>query len=179
METINLKKFFLLVEKLKTTKRRGWTVKSTVNDIESVADHSYAASTIAMVLSDTMNLNTEKILKMMLLHDLPESIIGDLMPGENPNKSKEEDNAMNNIMTNLPYHVRKEYLEIWNEFKNNKSEESRFAHEIDKLELIIQLFLYKEHISEDVLKEFLHSSKVKINSELNKKVLKEIIGELE
>jgi putative hydrolase of HD superfamily len=47
---------------------------------ESVADHSYALSILSLSLADgTLNLNREKVLLMSLLHDLGESIIGDII----------------------------------------------------------------------------------------------------
>ena len=39
-------------------------------------------SVMAMVMADLKNLNTEKILKMTILHDWAESKIGDFMPDE-------------------------------------------------------------------------------------------------
>ena len=45
---------------------------------------------MAMVLSDTKDLNTEKILKMSILHDWAESKIGDFMPDEITNEKKTE-----------------------------------------------------------------------------------------
>ena len=81
MNIKNLIKFFLHIENLKTVKRKGWIIKSKVKEVESVAEHSYAATSIAMIISDLVGLNTEKVMKMMLIHDLPEGIIGDLVPG--------------------------------------------------------------------------------------------------
>jgi len=60
---------------------------------ESVADHAYCVAAIAMVLSDSKKLDSEKILKMAILHDLAESITGDLTPEDGP-KQKKEDAAM-------------------------------------------------------------------------------------
>ena len=59
-----------------------------MKDSESVAEHSYMMSVMAMVLSDTKDLNTEKILKMSILHDWAESKIGDFMPDEITNEKK-------------------------------------------------------------------------------------------
>ena len=143
----NLLEFFLHVENLKTVKRKGWIIKSRVKEVESVADHSYAATTIAMIMSDLAGTNTEKVMKMMLIHDLPEGIIGDLVPGENANKEFEEEKAIRGILTSLPNKLRIQYSEIWNEFKMNKTKESQLVHEIDKLELIIQLSLYRDRMS--------------------------------
>ena len=93
MNIKNLIKFFLHIENLKTVKRKGWIIKSKVKEVESVAEHSYAATSIAMIISDLVGLNTEKVMKMMLIHDLPEGIIGDVIPGENTNKDSDEEDV--------------------------------------------------------------------------------------
>ena len=171
----NLLEFFLHVENLKTVKRNGWIIKSRVKEVESVADHSYAATTIAMIMSDLAGTNTEKVMKMMLIHDLPEGIIGDLVPGENANKEFEEEKAIRGILTSLPNKLRIQYSEIWNEFKMNKTKESQLVHEIDKLELIIQLSLYRDRMSKAAYDEFLQSSEKIIEFDLNRKLLKDIL----
>ncbi|MGE4650712.1 MAG: HD domain-containing protein, partial [Myxococcota bacterium] len=73
-------KFFQKVLELKNVPRQGWKEKLEIINPESVAEHSYSTATISMVLSDLKGLNTEKIIKMALLHDLAESIIGDIIP---------------------------------------------------------------------------------------------------
>ena len=47
-------------------------------------------SVMAMVMSDMKNLNTEKIIKMSILHDWAESKIGDFMPDEITDEKKTE-----------------------------------------------------------------------------------------
>ena len=71
---------------------------------ESVADHSYSMAMMGMVISDLENYDTEKILKMILLHDLAESKIGDITPEQmsNENKNELENNAFNEIIDKLP-----------------------------------------------------------------------------
>ena len=179
MNVKNLKKIFLHIEDLKTVKRKGWVIRSKVKEVESVADHSYAATSIAMIISDLAGTNTEKVMKMMLIHDLPEGIIGDLVPGENANKDSDEEEAIRNILGNLPGKIRTEYSEIWNEFKINETKESQLVHEIDKLELIIQLSLYRDHMSKEAFNEFLQSSKKIIKFDFNRELLNEVLKEIE
>ena len=179
MNIKNLIKFFLHIENLKTVKRKGWIIKSKVKEVESVAEHSYAATSIAMIISDLVGLNTEKVMKMMLIHDLPEGIIGDLVPGENANKDMDEEEAIRSILGSLPDKMQIDYTEIWNEFKMNKTKESQLVHEIDKLELIIQLSLYRDRMSKEAFNEFLQSSEKIIELDLNRKLLNEILKEIE
>ena len=45
-----------------------------------MADHTFSMAVIGMIISDLENLDSEKVLKMILLHDLAESKIGDIVP---------------------------------------------------------------------------------------------------
>nr|AIE94661.1 metal dependent phosphohydrolase [uncultured marine thaumarchaeote AD1000_49_H01] len=76
-----IEEFFQKVLELKNVPRQGWKEKLEIVNPESVAEHSYSTAIISMILSDLEGLNSEKIIKMALLHDLTESIIGDIIPG--------------------------------------------------------------------------------------------------
>ena len=74
---------------LKEIYRSGW-IKAGVEEGETVADHSYGASVIAMALSDMEGLDTERVVKMSLLHDIAESIVGDITPDQMPRNEKKK-----------------------------------------------------------------------------------------
>ena len=74
--------FFDAVLALKIVKRAGWVAKAGIKDAESVADHTFSMCVIGMALSDIMSLDTKKVVRMVLLHDLAESMVGDSMPGQ-------------------------------------------------------------------------------------------------
>ena len=99
-----LENFFWKVLELKNIPRQGWKNKLDIMDVESVADHIYSATIMSMVLSDLQGLDTEKVIKMALLHDLAESVIGDITPDDmkSENKINIENNAMKQILENLP-----------------------------------------------------------------------------
>jgi len=113
--------FFEYVLNLKTKPRRGWQKKLGLKNPESVADHAYCVAAIAMVLSDSKKLDSEKILKMAILHDLAESITGDLTPEDGP-KQKKEDAAMKKILSTLNPPLRKQYWLLWNQYKKIQQE---------------------------------------------------------
>ena len=96
--------FFYLTTELKRVLRKGWKSKVGIEHPESVADHTYSTALMAMVFSDIHGLDTEKILKMALLHDLAESITGDFMPEEISKENKEtaENEAIKEILAKLP-----------------------------------------------------------------------------
>ena len=131
---------------LKSISRQGWIDKLSIKNPESVADHSYSMAIMAMIISDLENYDSEKILKMTLLHDLAESKIGDITPEQmtSENKMKIENDAFNEIIDQLPETVKSQYLEIWKEYQNNNSKESLFVHQIDKLEMALQAKIYQK-----------------------------------
>jgi putative hydrolase of HD superfamily len=159
--------FFYLASELKKIPRKGWQEKIGIIHPESVADHSYITSLLAMVLSDKMTLDTAKVLKMALLHDLAESIIGDFMPSEISKKNKKiiESEAMTEILSKLPENLSKEYESIWQEFLQSKSKESILLHEVDKLEMAIQAAKYStEGYPIENLRAFIISARKGIKS---------------
>lgn len=164
--------FLYLSANLKKIPRQGWIDKLSINNPESVADHVFSMAVMGMIFSDMENLNTEKILKIILLHDLAESIIGDISPEQISKDSKFaiENKTMKNILKNLPKTIQKQYGLLWEEYQLNNSKEAKIVHELDKLEMALQARIYsKEGHSEEMLTPFFKSSK---NVIVNPKLLK-------
>jgi putative hydrolase of HD superfamily len=94
--------FFKTAANLKKIPRQGWIDELSLNNPESVADHSYSMAIMSMVISDLEKYDSEKILKMVLLHDLSESYIGDYTPEQisKEKKNKLENDAFNEIIKN-------------------------------------------------------------------------------
>jgi len=59
--------FLKEVGKSKRLLRSGW-IREKVNDPESVAEHSFRVGVLAMVLSDAIKVDKDKLIKMALLH---------------------------------------------------------------------------------------------------------------
>ena len=170
--------FFKIAANLKKISRKGWIDRLSLENPESVADHSYSMAIISMVISDLENYNSEKILKMVLLHDLAESKIGDYTP-EQLNKEKKnnlENNAFNEIIKDLPDLIKSQYLQIWQEYQENISPESKIVHQIDKLEMALQAKIYeKEGHSQEKLESFFESAKADIVNPKLKELFTKII----
>ena len=105
---------------MKNISRQGWIDKLSIKHPESVADHSYSMAIMAMVISDLENYDSEKILKMVLLHDLAESKIGDFTPEQitKDKKEKIENDAFKDIIEQLPNTIKLEYDKIWKEYQS-------------------------------------------------------------
>jgi putative hydrolase of HD superfamily len=136
--------FIELALRLKSIKRSGWISKAGISSPESVSDHTYAMCAIGMILSDMLGFDTERVMKMIIIHDLPESITGDHMPGEITRKKKriEEKRVMISILRQMPSTIRSNYRKLWEEYQTNKTQIAKFVHKLDKLEMAVQANQY-------------------------------------
>ncbi len=172
--------FFKTAANLKKIPRQGWIDKLSMSNPESVADHSYSMAIIGMVISDLEGYDSEKILKMILLHDLAESEIGDYTPGQIISEKKKilENEAFSKILESLPNSIKFQYQEIWNEYQKITTPESIIVHQMDKLEMILQAKLYeKEGYSKEKLQSFIESAKQEITNPKLKELFRKIIEE--
>ena len=170
--------FFKDASNLKNIPRQGWIDKLSIDHPESVADHSYSMSIMAMIISDLGNYDSEKILKMVLLHDLAESKIGDFTPGQisKDEKEKIENQAFREIIEKLPNSIKLEYAEIWKEYQNQISVESQFVHQIDRLEMALQAKIYqKSGSSKEDITTFLETAKLDITHPKLKELFYQIL----
>ena len=170
--------FFKTAINLKKIQRQGWIDKLSINNPESVADHSYSMAIIGMIISDLDDHNSEKIIKMILLHDLAESQIGDYTPGQIDfgKKNKIENTAFLKILEDLPISIKSQYQNIWKEYQENISPESQLVHQIDRLEMALQAKTYQdEGHPPEKLKSFFESAKNDINHPKLKELFRNII----
>jgi putative hydrolase of HD superfamily len=174
-----INEFFETAANLKNIPRKGWMDKLGIISPESVADHCYSTTLMAMVVSDLQNLDTKKVTKMSLLHDLAESITGDFTPNSISKKNKEEleDKIMNEILNNLPEALFQEYMSIWKEYQDKKTKESVLVHEVDKLEMALQAKIYsKQGFSKEKLESFLKTANEEIQNNDLKTIFKDIVN---
>lgn len=133
--------FILEVEKLKAVQRR---VKPLGLDrYENSAEHSWQAALMALVLAKFGNdsLDAEKVVKMMLVHDIGEIDADDVFFFDDAGRldAKEKELvAMKRIFGLLPDEQAAELFELWNEFENGTSNEAKFARAIDRVMPVLQ-----------------------------------------
>lgn len=157
MNPDNLLDFLLDAGKLKTISRTGW-VDSGVDDPESVADHSYRTALTAMMFSDSMGLDTCKVMRMALLHDLAEAETGDITPMmKTPNHLELENEGMRTILSRLDEAQRVVYWETWLEYQRKESPEAILVHDADKIDMILQAYEYMSMSPNTMLDRFWHA----------------------
>ncbi|KAI1473335.1 hypothetical protein K445DRAFT_320251 [Daldinia sp. EC12] len=147
--------FFHILERLKTGKREGWR-RFGINRGESIADHMYRMSLMTFLCPPSLasKLDLNKCMKMCLIHDMAESIVGDITPVDGvpkPEKSRREAETMDYISKNLLGKVHggvagQEIRAIWQEYEDSKTPESLFVHDVDKMELLLQMVEYEKRV---------------------------------
>jgi putative hydrolase of HD superfamily len=132
---------------LKKVQRTGWVLKG-VKDVESVAEHTWRVAMLALVFAPQLNLDQLKLVKMALIHDLGEISIGDIkwesgkkVIGSQKQKHIDEREAIRKIFADNSSF--EEYVELWEEFNNQKTREAKIVKQLDKLEMVIQALEYQ------------------------------------
>ena len=159
----HLLRFFHEAGKLKTLTRSGWT-RFEIPRSESVADHSYRMVLMAMVLGDRAGLDTMRLMKLCVVHDLPEALAGDITPHDgisDEEKHTREEQALREMVKDIPDSG--VYLDLWLEYEAQETPEARMARQIDKLEMAMQAREYQEAYPENNLSEFMDKVEAAIN----------------
>jgi putative hydrolases of HD superfamily len=132
---------------LKLVKRAGWLKKVGVtSDRESVADHSFRMALMGLERGLELGLDSSKIVRMCLIHDLAESVMGDRLPEEKYSQSwhrKEEDKIMHELLPNTGSLANKILLKDWVELSGAKTAEAKLVWKIDKMEMAFQARAYE------------------------------------
>lgn len=149
-------KYYVLCNKLKTVIRTGWKDWHVNKErLESVAEHIYGVQMLAIAMKSEYNydINLEKVIMMLAVHELGEINIGDItqFQDEYSDKASKEHAAVHKILEDL---LDGEQIEkLFLEFDEKKTPEARFAYQCDKLECDLQSKLYGEDDAVDLTKQ--------------------------
>ncbi len=131
--------FFNTAEKLKSVLRHSYLSSGRQ---ESVAEHSWRLALIALTLeSEFSNIDINKVIRILLVHDLGEIICGDVPvfpPRPRNDKAAKERDAMHVLTKELSEEKKKEIIGLWEEYESCSTNEARLAKTIDKIEALIQ-----------------------------------------
>jgi len=93
MKEKNVLQFYVLCNRLKHLIRSGWIAWNVKKErVESVAEHIYSTQMLAIAMYSEFNydIDLEKVLKMLAIHELEETIIGDFTPFQLDQEKKQE-----------------------------------------------------------------------------------------
>lgn len=139
--------YYVICNKLKNIIRTGWKSWNVKRDrLESVAEHTYGVQMLALAMKSEYKYDIDimKVILMLAIHELGETVIGDLTMFQISKEEKEkiEHDAVSKILSGLL--DGKEIKKLFFEFDEGKTKEARFAYQCDKLEADLQCKLYGE-----------------------------------
>eukprot|EP00978_Attheya_sp_CCMP212_P008529 scaffold20004_cov38-Attheya_sp.AAC.1 len=161
---------------LKRTPRTGWVLRKVPHP-ESVADHSWRVAVLCLLLqrnnNQTPQLDISRAIEMAMVHDLAESIVGDIAPSDNvpkEEKQKLETDAIHQIATTLDHATNHpispaadddsstpsaqmpqnkvertcdRLLRVFEEYERRESPEAKAVKDLDLLDMLVQADEYE------------------------------------
>lgn len=107
---------------------------------ESVAEHSWRAALMALLMQDELgDIDINKVIKMCLVHDLGEAFTGDIPAFlKTAEDGEREEDLLRRWLASMPSNVRENMEALFDEMARMESGEARAYKAIDKLEALIQ-----------------------------------------
>ena len=130
--------FILEIDKLKHVLRQ--TILMDKSRKENSAEHSWHIALTVMILSEYAGdekIDLFRVMKILLVHDLIEIDAGDTYCYDNrgrEDQAEREKAAADRIFNILPPDQARMFRELWDEFEERKTPESRFANALDRVQ---------------------------------------------
>jgi len=173
-----------------------------------VADHSFRVALFALVASSSSSqassspsssppFDAARAVKIALVHDLAEAIVGDIAPGDNvpkEEKARREAEAMAEMRRMLeggggsggsgssssPVTIGAEVEALFEEYEKGETPEAQLVKDCDKLEMLLQAVEYEKEESPETpnldLSEFFEGVRGKLKTEIGRNWALEIVG---
>ena len=137
MSPTELIKILNVAEKLKCNTRHCYTSSGRH---ESVAEHCWRTALMAMLLEKEFpQADMNKVIKMILIHDLGEAFTGDIPCFEkSSNDEKKESRVLDDWVQTFPEPERTQWLELYAEMNALETQEAKIYKALDKMEAVIQ-----------------------------------------
>jgi putative hydrolases of HD superfamily len=127
--------FIVEIEKLKNVHRK--TRPVGLDRYENSAEHSWHVCLSALMLKDYANdeINIDRVIKMLLIHDLGEIDAGDTIIYESETQEVKDKEAagLKRILDLLPEGEADQYMQLWYEFEQGETADARYAKAIDRV----------------------------------------------
>lgn len=131
--------FVTTIEKMKTIERR--TKIIGLDRRENDAEHSFSIATMGIIFQDYAgDVDIDKCIKMLLVHDLVEIDAGDTFAYDTEgykDKAEREQKAAERIYGILPGDLGEDLKKLWIEFDECKTPEAKYANAMDRLQPVI------------------------------------------
>lgn len=166
---------FKRINEVKNLPRAGWVERGIPNP-ENVGDHSFGTALIAVLMSEALGMNTGQVAITALIHDLAESVLGDVTPADGMNtndKSASEEAATREILQGVD--PSGQLIELWLDFEHGRTEEGRLVKDVDRLEMALQATVYESEYDR-CLQDFFPYVKDRLTLPLSKSIFDQLIS---
>ena len=134
-EVTQILDFMVEIEKLKGVLRKSRPVG--LKRHENSGEHSWHVCISALMLKEYADesINIDRVIKMLLIHDLGEIDAGDkiVYESETVEQKNKEWNGVKRVLDMLPNRQGEEYLALWEEFELGESADAKYAKAIDRI----------------------------------------------
>ncbi|ODN01058.1 HD domain-containing protein 2 [Orchesella cincta] len=157
--------------------RTGW-VRKGVTKPETVAGHMYRMAIMSAFLVDDASLDMNKCIRMSIVHDIGESIIGDITPNDGVDdayKNKIETEAVEKLAGLVKSKSADEIRQLFQhdnrilhfscrqEYEEGKTKEAKLVKDLDRFDMVLQAYEYEQMEGKpEFLQEFFDSTKEKL-----------------
>jgi putative hydrolase of HD superfamily len=132
--------FIIEIDRLKSVLRRTPIMDGSRQ--ENSAEHSWHLALMALVLAEYADpaVDTGRVIRMVLLHDLVEIDAGDTFCYDEEgvlSQAERERQAAQRVFGLLPENEGRDLRDLWREFEEGETAEARFAVALDRLQPLL------------------------------------------
>lgn len=154
---------------LKNLYRQGWLRRGIPREqCESVAEHIFGMTWMAWLLMDaglTEEVDSERVLRMVLAHEVGEIYAGDMIPADGVEAGEKQRLERESALKVAGKLVGgEEILALWEEFEAGQTPEARLVRQLDRLEMAFQASQYRAGGAHG-MSEFFESARKSISDE--------------
>ncbi|WP_018128928.1 HD domain-containing protein [Haladaptatus paucihalophilus] len=174
---------------LKDERRTGWQLRE-VSDPESVAGHTWGVALLCLQYGNEADIDTDRALRMALVHDLAEAKTGDVATRVNDADQRisaaEKDRREREAMADLAPALDPEIRNLWEEYEARETPESVFVKDMDLVNMCLQALVYEREARYDGerendrfdeyedLDEFFATAEPRLRTAIGKELFEEI-----
>ncbi|EFW91930.1 hypothetical protein ZOD2009_10645 [Haladaptatus paucihalophilus DX253] len=174
---------------LKDERRTGWQLRE-VSDPESVAGHTWGVALLCLQYGNEADIDTDRALRMALVHDLAEAKTGDVATRVNDADQRisaaEKDRREREAMADLAPALDPEIRNLWEEYEARETPESVFVKDMDLVDMCLQALVYEREARYDGerendrfdeyedLDEFFATAEPRLRTAIGKELFEEI-----
>jgi putative hydrolase of HD superfamily len=134
-------RFIVEIDRLKTVLRR--TLLTDGSRRENSAEHSWHVALMASILAEHAHpeVDVRRVIEMLLVHDLVEIDAGDTFAYDaagNVDRAARERAAADRLFVLLPPDQNHHFRQLWEEFEEGRTPESRYAIALDRMQPLLQ-----------------------------------------